>query len=642
MQKWNDQGYFHMDLPMRREGVDEDYLPLGQLFGLSQGPSFFLSSFPPVHHSIPPFSDPLVPMLNTQHHFQDSRVDNLDSYRGLAPIHTESPMLYNQPFDYAAHREHHGHGYQGIRSFQDNRWPDQQVQEDVLRHHSPASLGGLTQSMSASSSQYASPQVGVIGRTAVGQQLIGSSGATEDVNRVSPWHATNGMLGEDHGHSARTVQNQYPDTQLDPATIMASNGSGHLVHPIPLYTSDFSQVTQPHYNIAPGTSPFPPRQIPPPLAGQSGVDSFPGQLIREINFGSAQNTMAPEFLNRDQTSGAFDQSQPPAPVPASMFPGLSIQSSVQNEGGVQQMNSPPGAYSQATAFATPPEDDRQDVSESPVIPKNEPKTASPPREFNMSQDVEDSVSDALRDLSLKEPLPESGDTTSSPPTSSTETKIQTNAEAPSTPNAGQARAKAPWAISDSTNIQAKTQVPGFRQIQQIEMKKEEERKAAERKSRTTSRSVTSAQQPEEVLVGAWGLPTSQAGARTAKEKEGPAPVPVQAPSGPVWTNVVRPRTEKKSMKEILEEEKRHQNFTREKDVAVANSKRGYAESATKVSPFEDSDLFSNVSYLQRVQSPRLKSIKAVGRLLVRVGRRPLVLHHPQPAIQPAPFQQLQG
>jgi PERQ amino acid-rich with GYF domain-containing protein len=116
------------------------------------------------------------------------------------------------------------------------------------------------------------------------------------------------------------------------------------------------------------------------------------------------------------------------------------------------------------------------------------------------------------------------------------------------------------------------------------MKKEEVRKAAERKQRTSSRPTNPTQTTEEVLVGAWGLPTSQAGSRINKEKD--VPVLAASPiSGPVWTNVVRPSTGKKSMKEILEEEKRQQAQVRDKETAAINAKRAYAESATKVRAF---------------------------------------------------------
>jgi hypothetical protein len=149
-------------------------------------------------------------------------------------------------------------------------------------------------------------------------------------------------------------------------------------------------------------------------------------------------------------------------------------------------------------------------------------------------------------------------------------------------SASQAKGRAPWAIPDGNFQHQKPQVPGFRQIQQSEMKKEEEKKAAVRKQRTVSRPAALVQQPvEEVIVGAWGLPTSQAGSRAPKEKEVPAS-PVPAMPGPVWTNVIRPQTEKKSMKEILEEEKKRQTTTRDKEVANANAKRAYAESASKV------------------------------------------------------------
>jgi len=142
------------------------------------------------------------------------------------------------------------------------------------------------------------------------------------------------------------------------------------------------------------------------------------------------------------------------------------------------------------------------------------------------------------------------------------------------------RGKAPWGTAERSSPFSKSQAPAFRQIQQSEMKKEEDRKAVERKQRANSRPVNTAQGSEELVVGAWGLPTSQTGSRTNKDKETTA-LSISTSSGPVWTNVVRPSSEKKSMKEILEEEKRQQASARDKEITAAHAKRAYAESATK-------------------------------------------------------------
>jgi PERQ amino acid-rich with GYF domain-containing protein len=144
-------------------------------------------------------------------------------------------------------------------------------------------------------------------------------------------------------------------------------------------------------------------------------------------------------------------------------------------------------------------------------------------------------------------------------TPDTSGKIDTPAQAPAP--------KVAWSKEPGPSI-------SLREIQEAETKKVEARKVAERVTRTNPA-------PAEVkdvqpFTASWGLPSSQAGARsTAPLKEvTPASSPsVPAPPAPVWTNTVKSNPAKKSMKEIQEEEERRKRLLAAKEPTLAAAAR---------------------------------------------------------------------
>ncbi|CCM01314.1 uncharacterized protein FIBRA_03363 [Fibroporia radiculosa] len=126
---------------------------------------------------------------------------------------------------------------------------------------------------------------------------------------------------------------------------------------------------------------------------------------------------------------------------------------------------------------------------------------------------------------------------------------------------------------------------GLREIQEVEMKKLEARKAADRERERTTRAAGAASHVEDFqpFTASWGLPTSQAGAArsTPMAKEASAPV---TPTLPVWTNTSKPQVAKKGMKEIQEEERRKKQAAKEKETVAAAAKRAHAETTNKSTP----------------------------------------------------------
>lgn len=152
---------------------------------------------------------------------------------------------------------------------------------------------------------------------------------------------------------------------------------------------------------------------------------------------------------------------------------------------------------------------------------------------------------------------------------------------PPSPIPAPADPKSPWTIEEEKKPLS------LREIQELELKKAEARKAAERERTTRAATATSPSAPaEDVQTISWGLPTSQAGSRPAKEAPASVPAgssPAGSPALPVWVNAAKAPAVKKTMKEIQEEEeKRKKVAAKEKETVAAAARRAYAETTTKV------------------------------------------------------------
>jgi PERQ amino acid-rich with GYF domain-containing protein len=137
----------------------------------------------------------------------------------------------------------------------------------------------------------------------------------------------------------------------------------------------------------------------------------------------------------------------------------------------------------------------------------------------------------------------------------------------------------------------------LREIQEMEAKKQEARKTAEReRARATAAAAAANSEDSQPFTASWGLPTSQVGAKTpSKEAVGIivpstsssmsatvlSAMPAQSTPVAVWTNAQKPAA-KKSMRDILEEEERRKKVASKESVASAAARRAYAETTNKV------------------------------------------------------------
>ena len=143
--------------------------------------------------------------------------------------------------------------------------------------------------------------------------------------------------------------------------------------------------------------------------------------------------------------------------------------------------------------------------------------------------------------------------------------------------------KVAWAKEeDITRKKAFSISVNLREIQEAEAKRLESRKALEREKERLARVTPESKEDIQPFTASWGLPSSQVGSRnnSLPIRETLA-APASSPTTAVWTtaSLKRPAI-KRTMKEIQEEEEKHKKQI-SKEVA-ANAKRAYADSTAKV------------------------------------------------------------
>jgi PERQ amino acid-rich with GYF domain-containing protein len=182
------------------------------------------------------------------------------------------------------------------------------------------------------------------------------------------------------------------------------------------------------------------------------------------------------------------------------------------------------------------------------------------------------------------------------PTSLTPAAAQFVKEPTPLPSAVSVPTKPVWSTEDDK----KKSIGGptsLREIQEMEAKKQEARKAAEReRSRASATTTAPVSEDPQTFTASWGLPTSQVGAKTSsKDTPGvivpsasastPASVTLSSPTQPppvaVWTTTQKSAT-KKSMRDILDEEERRKKAAFKEPIAANAPRRAYAETTSKV------------------------------------------------------------
>ena len=310
------------------------------------------------------------------------------------------------------------------------------------------------------------------------------------------------------------------------------------------------------------------RTVPPPPAQSWGAP---------IKQPTPNESSQPPWFNASQ--GIIDGGWGHVPGPHS----LTVSNLTQH---TQQQESPE-AFARESAAAldsplepTPPQDTLPQPAQSSSIPgptESAPQLAKPGRKFSVQANSAQPTAPTPLTPVATQPVKES---TPPPPVISMPTKPV-------------------WSTEDDK----KKSVGGptsLREIQEMEAKKQEARKAAEReRSRAPATVAAPVSEDSQTFTASWGLPTSQVGAKSsAKDAPGimvpsasastSASVPLSSPTNPssappvaVWTNTQKPAA-KKSLRDILDEEEKRKKAAFKEPVATNAPRRAYAETTNKV------------------------------------------------------------
>lgn len=155
----------------------------------------------------------------------------------------------------------------------------------------------------------------------------------------------------------------------------------------------------------------------------------------------------------------------------------------------------------------------------------------------------------------------------------------------------QTPAKSAWTKDDDVKGKGATSTSiSLRAIQEAEARKQRSPKGTEReKEKTRPGVISEVKEDSQPFTTSWGLPTSQAGARSnthppTKDVPAPSAPTIQAsPVSPVWTASAKTPVVKKTMKEIQEEEEKLKKQAARDNSVTVTPKRAYADTTSKAS-----------------------------------------------------------
>ncbi|KAH9994407.1 hypothetical protein BJV77DRAFT_994542 [Russula vinacea] len=642
MQKWYEEGYFAIDLLMRRVNLDEIWTPVGELAQRAGGERVFFFNF----------DTPAVPPGLSRRR-EPSR-DPVGSPFHLGLVLRLLVSCSNSPSSSF-----------GTGRFGDNS-PD------------PASFGGLVVSPISSTDPPIGPRSGnVIDPAFVGVRRTGYADAhfeqgfnvrtglpntgsvrassmdsysfNSSISPQPPWTSSNSVhpaplsiRTNSYDHKGPSPFTSHPSAGLDPAYPGDSSLSrGLTVQQEPLGQSygnvvqrdlprlgprDLYQLEQRTglglggFDGTPSVSPFDSPVQHPPYPQPPSMNLAPQQ---------ASNASIPSTLSLSQTT--WNDTTDSAPKRTGLSPFDTTPYPTSRNTTSTRTAPPPPAQSWAPMKQPTPSESSQSPWFSAAqgiidegwghVPGPHSLTVSNLTQHTQQQDA-GALDSPLEPTSLQDALPQPVQSSSipvppEPPQQlarpGRKFSVQTNSAQPnaptsSTPAANQlakeptpllsavsAPTKPVWSTEDDKKKSIGSPT-SLREIQEMEAKKQEARKAAERER--TRAAAAPVSEESQTFTASWGLPTSQVVAKTsAKDPPGvivpsasastPASVTLSSPthsSTPpvaVWTNTQKPAT-KKSMRDILDEEEKRKKAAFKEPIAAIASRRAYAETTSKV------------------------------------------------------------
>lgn len=655
MQKWYDDGYFSVDLPMKRTHLDSQWITVEELAKLTRGDKIFLSPFVPV---LPPGlslqnGSPLQPLhsIANQNVFSNPyqpapvrslRSSTLDSYIGTGSNPSDSPSS----------------------SFGTGRFGDSSPD--------PSSFGGRASSNlyfggdSAGLGYPATPDTGplfasrrpshdyahdpalALRSPSFGNVPVGQGPLLDVYERVTGYASAQGPWSQDTFGAEPAIMvssSTYNDLSNRPTIISSDSLPGaHRAHQI--YGN--GDAGNPHNALHEDNQTHGPSNT---ILDRRLLSHSPVQEYLSAQQPDTGHRISPDHTTFTPPSG----SQGASPIIAEVAtPWKSVQEESQsrrpgpfevphptstNTISVPATHAQPSPWGRGSHISRPSSQSNepspwvvasQGILEDPwKDPEPSGSTVTNGGQHNQQHEgpecsvvsPKETQDQIISSQGIPEPVTSSEDLSVPTAQSKIITPIQhskptsqvaeSSAPTPPTP-------KVAWVKEEEKK---KSRAPGvplsLRGIQEAEAKKAESRKAAERERERAARGSTAVDGKEDVqpFTASWGLPTSQTGARGGVSVKESLPTVSAAPNNitlPVWTTPVKPPAAK-TMKEIQEEEEKRKKLAIKETAATATAKRAYADSTAKVvitpNLTQSNNAWTTVGPSGKLSSPALTAVR---------------------------------
>ena len=602
MQKWYNDGYFSVDLPMKRTHYDTHWTTVGELVKQSKGENVFLR---PLISAIPPGlgrvnGSPLQTYPQTEHPFNEPyqpapvrslRASTLESYLMSGSVPSDSPSSSigashssPDPSMFGTRNKIYGsdvstNGRSTGIGVQEYFTPF--TEKRTTNHDYPSDSNGTQL-----------PSFGNFGPD--GDLNTNGFGSNDAYATHDPWKiplTLNVGFSDHKNHPVSSNRQDLADTNNSVATTNAFSQGTAYVSPDNSYQQpgyvqsdrvpfdSFGTSVQDHKDHKDVASPPSIRDHdealrPAAVPGVWGnVSRRPGvrdvELLTSTSVGVLPNPTAqsswPRIEDAPISNTQFignimvkpdslsDTAWKVEPRPSNLTTELVGQQEEEEENS--EVGSAPITSLSSTSYNQVPEQIILDVPMRTLSIKTPNKLVSQPSPVNQPPDVNQSSI-------INHPIP---------------------VEPPPTP-------KVAWAKEEDIKKKASGISVSLREIQEAEAKRLESRKAPEREKERSARVTAESKEDIQPFTASWGLPTSQAGSRnnSIPIRETLA-VSASSPTTAVWTTPsLKQSAIKRTMKEIQEEEEKHKKQISKEAIVAANVKRAYADSTAstaKVSLF---------------------------------------------------------
>ena len=588
MQKWYNEGYFSVDLPMKRTHYDTRWTTVGELLKQSNGENVFLR---PLISAIPPGlgranGSPLQTYPQTEHPFNEPyqpapvrslRASTLESYLMAGSVPSDSP-----PSSIGASHSSPDPSMFGTRNKiygSDVGINGRSTGLGVQEYFTPFAEKRSSHDYPSDSNGTQLPSFGNFGPE--GDSNINGFGSNDAYATHDPWKIPLARFPDHKSHSVISSNRQ---DLADTTTNAFSQGTGYI-------SPDISYQQQSGYMQTDHVQSF-------GTSVQDHKDLVSPSSIRDYDETLRSATIPGGFWGNVSRRGARDVDLL-TPASVGVLPNPTAQSSwsriddalISNSQFIGNTLNNPDNLSD-TAWKVEPRPPTELVEQQEEGEENAEVSSVPISSLSSTsynQAPEQFILDApMRTLSIKT----SNKVVSQPsPVNQPPAINQSSIINHPTPVESPPISKVAWVKEDDKRKASGISV-SLREIQEAEAKKLESRKALEREKERLARVAAESKEEIQPFTASWGLPTSQAGSRSNSLpiRETPAELASSpTPSTAVWTtSSLKQSAIKRTMKEIQEEEEKHKKQISKEAIVAANAKRAYADSTAKVSLFHRS------------------------------------------------------